>query len=177
MDADSFRSAIGRLPAGVAVVSLRLRGIDHASTVSSVASVSLEPPLVLFGVHVDARLREALDEQDLWVLSVLADDQAPVADWLASPGRPAFDQLSRVDHVREERTDGAIIVGAAAWFACRTSAVHRAGDHDLVVGEVLELGEGEPTAGGLVHHRGRLRAVTGAERRIARGNRRQAGSA
>lgn len=65
MDADSFRSAIGRLPAGVAVVSLRLRGIDHASTVSSVASVSLEPPLVLFGVHVDARLREALDEQDL----------------------------------------------------------------------------------------------------------------
>src|SRR5690606_41737506 len=111
------------------------------------------------------------------VLAGLADDRAGGAVALASPGRPAFAPLSRVDRVRGGRTDGAISVGAAAWFACRTSAVHRAGDHDLVVGEVLELGEGEPTAGGLVHHRGRLRAVTGAERRIARGNRRQAGSA
>lgn len=160
MDPDRYRTAIGRLPAGVAVVSLHLRSLDLAATVSAVASVSLEPALLLFAVHGDARLREALDEQDAWTLSVLADDQGPVADWLASPGRPAFDQLARVPHVCDELSGAAVVSGAAAWFSCRTTAIHPAGDHDLVIGEVIALGEGSPTAGGLVHHRGRLRSMT-----------------
>lgn len=161
VDEDRYRGAISRLPAGVAVVSLRLRGIDLAATVSAVASVSLDPPLLLFAVHGDARLREGLEEQDAWVLSVLADDQAPVADWLASPGRPAFDQLARVPHTTDAASGAAVVDGAAAWFSCRTYAIHRAGTHDVVVGEVHGLGEGAATAGGLVHHRGRLRGVTG----------------
>lgn len=160
VDEERFRTAIGRLPAGVAVVSLRLRGIDLAATVSAVASVSLAPPLLLFAVHSDARLREGLDEQDAWVLSVLADDQGPIADWLASPGRPAFDQLARVPHDRDPSSGAAVVAGSAAWFSCRTHAIHRAGTHDIVVGAVHALGEGAATAGGLVHHRGRLRGVT-----------------
>lgn len=159
VDPDQFRTAMGRLPAGVGVVSLHLRGIDLAGTVSAVASLSLEPPLVLFCVHTDARVREGLDEQDAWVLSVLADDQGPVADWLASPGRPAFDQLARVPHGRDVGSGAAVVDGCAAWFSCRTHAIHRGGDHDIVVGEVVALGEGPATVGGLVHHRGRLRAV------------------
>ena len=91
---DSFRAAIDRLPAGVAVVTLRSHGVDHAMTASSVAWVSLEPPLVLFCVHEDSRFRAALDQVDQWALSVLADTAGPVADWLASPGRPAVGQLA-----------------------------------------------------------------------------------
>lgn len=161
VDPGRFRTAIGRLPAGVGVIATHVRGLDLVGTVSAIASVSLEPPLVLFCVHGDARVREALEETETWVLSVLADDQAPVADWLASPGRPAFDQLARVPHERDESSGAAIVSGSAAWFSCRTTAIHAAGDHDIVVGEVLALGEGDPTAGGLVHHRGRLRAVGG----------------
>lgn len=159
VDADRFRTAIGRLPAGVGVVSVRVRDLDLVGTVSAIASVSLEPPLVLFCVHGDSRLREGLDERDSWVLSVLADQQAPVADWLASPGRPAFDQLARVPHEQDPSSGAAVVAGCAAWFSCRTVAIHDAGDHDIVVGEVVALGEGDATAGGLVHHRGRLRAV------------------
>ena len=98
LSSDDFRSAIGRLPAGVAVITLRWRDTVHAMTASAVASVSLEPPMLLFCVHVDARFRDALDDVDAWAVSVLADDQAHTADWLASPGRPAFDQLARVPH-------------------------------------------------------------------------------
>ncbi|MFS0699784.1 flavin reductase family protein [Cellulomonas sp. 179-A 4D5 NHS] len=159
VDPAVYRAAVGRLPAGVAVVALRWRGVDHAITASSVASVSLDPPLVLFCVHVDARLREALDDVDLWTLSVLGDAQAPVADWLASPGRPAFGQLDRVPHVRAPRSGAAWVEGAAAWFECRTAAVHPAGDHDVVVGTVLEARQGDPSTGGLVHLRGRTRGL------------------
>lgn len=156
---DEFRDVVSRLPAGVAVVSLRWRGSVHATTVSSVASVSLDPPLLLFCVHADARLREALDDVDLWSLSVLADDQGPTADWLASAGRPVVGQLDRVPHREAPLSRGVLVDGAAAWFECRTSAIHPAGDHDVVVGEVLSAVPGPPAAGGLVHLRGRLRPV------------------
>jgi len=156
---DDFRSAIGRLPAGVAVLTLRWRGTVHAMTASAVASVSLEPAQLLFCVHVDARFRDALDDVDTWAVSILADDQAHTADWLASPGRPAFDQLARVPHRPAPLSDAVWIDGAAAWFDCRTSQIHRAGDHDIVVGDVLAAEQGRAGAGGLVHLRGRVRPV------------------
>lgn len=157
MTPDEFRAAIGRLPAGVVVVTLRWRDIDYAMTASAVSSVSLDPPLVLFCVHQDARFREALDSVDLWAFSVLSDTAGPVADWLASPGRPAIGQVDRVPHTVGDRTGAVLVDDAAAWFECRTTAIHRAGDHDIVVGEVLDARQGAPTAGGLVHHRGRIR--------------------
>jgi flavin reductase (DIM6/NTAB) family NADH-FMN oxidoreductase RutF len=156
---DVFRSAIGRLPAGVAVVTLRWRGTLHAMTASAITSVSLEPPMLLFCVHTDARFREALDDVATWSVSVLADDQGHTADWLASPGRPAIDQLARVPHRAAPVADAVWIDGAAAWFDCRTESVHRGGDHDIVVGTVLAVQQGAADAGGLVHLRGRLRPV------------------
>lgn len=156
---DAFRAAMGRLPAGVVVLTVRWRGLDHAMTASAVTSVSLEPPMLLFCVHQDARLREALDDVGTWAVSVLADDQAPVADWLASPGRPSIGQLDRVPHVRAPRSGAAWVSGAAAWVECRTVQVVPAGDHDVVLGEVLTAREGDPEAGSLVHLRRRLRPV------------------
>ena len=154
-----FRAAIDRLPAGVGVVTLRSHGIEHAMTASSVAWVSLEPPLVLFCVHEDSRFRAALDEVDQWALSVLSDTAGPVADWLASPGRPAVGQLDRVAHTPGSHVDAALVDDSAAWFECRTSAIHRAGDHDIVVGEVVAARQGAPARGGLVYLRGRVRPV------------------
>jgi len=156
-DPDEFRAAIGRLAAGVVVVTLRWREVDYAMTASAVASVSLDPPLVLFCVHEDARFREALDHTDLWAFSVLSDTAGPVADWLASPGRPAIGQLDRVPHRAGPRTGAVLVDDAAAWFECRTSAIHRAGDHDIVVGAVLAAHQGPAPAGALVHLRGRIR--------------------
>lgn len=157
--ADEYRTVAARLAAGTVVVAAVRNGVAHAATVSSIASVSLDPPLLLVCLHVDARLRDVLDDVEAWAVSVLADDQAEVADWLASPGRPAVGQLDRVPHRPGPRSGAAWIDGAAAWFDCRTEAVHPAGDHDVVVGRVLAAAEGPARAGALVHLRGRLRPV------------------
>ena len=157
--ADELRAAVAALPAGVAVVTTTWQRTVWAMTVSSATSVSLEPPLVLFCVHGDARLRDALDEVETWTLSVLAAGQGPVADWLASPGRPAVDQLARVPHHAAAVASGPRLDDAAAWLECRTHAVHPAGDHDVVIGEVLVAERGPQGAGGLVHLDGRLRDV------------------
>ena len=87
-------SAVGRLPAGVAVITLRWRGTLHAMTASAITSVSLEPPMLLFCVHTDARFRDALDDVDTWSVSVLADDQAPHRRLAGLPG-PSRDRPAR----------------------------------------------------------------------------------
>lgn len=159
MTPDDYRAVATRLPGAVCVVTVSWRGTLHATTVSSVASVSLDPPQLLFCVHLDARLTDALAGADAWTLSVLAADQAPVADWLASPGRPTIGQLDRVPHRVSELTGAARLDGAAAWFDCRTAAVHPSGDHQIVVGDVLGAGAGDPGGGALVHVLGDLRPV------------------
>lgn len=156
---DAFRAAMARLPAGVVVVAVRWRGLDHAMTASAVTSVSLDPPMLLVCLHGDARVREALDDVGTWTVSVLADDQGPVADWLASPGRPAIGQLDRVPHERAPLSGAVRVTGAAAWFEVRTAQVVPAGDHDVVLAHVLASHEGAADAGSLVHLRRRLRPL------------------
>ncbi len=159
MTPDDYRAAATRLPGAVCVVAVRWRGSVHATTVSSVASVSLDPPQLLFCAHADARVVDALAEVGTWTISVLAADQASVADWLASAGRPTIGQLDRVAHEESELTGAVRVDGAAAWFDCRTAAMHLSGDHVIVVGDVLAGEAGSPLVGALVHLAGGLRAV------------------
>lgn len=154
-----YRAVATRLPGAVCVVAVRWRGSVHATTVSSVASVSLDPPQLLFCVHADARLADALAEVEVWTLSVLAAGQAPVADWLASAGRPTIGQLDRVPHAISEVTGAVLVDGAAAWFDCRTSRTVPSGDHVIVVGDVIDARVGEAGSGALVHVNGHLRPV------------------
>ncbi|UNX55670.1 flavin reductase family protein [Georgenia sp. TF02-10] len=156
---DRFRATMARRPAGVTVVSVRHAGLDLAMTATDVASVSLRPPMVLFCVYTDARLREALDEVDTWALSVLDRNGAVAADRLAMPGRPAFGQLVGIAHHRGAASGAALLDDAQGWVECRTAWIRNAGDHDVVVGEVLDARLGATGTGGLVHHLGRVRPL------------------
>jgi hypothetical protein len=59
----------------------------------------------------------------------------------------------------QRRPRGRRRAGAAAWFECRTAQIVPAGDHDVVLADVLESREGDPGAGSLVHLRRRVRGL------------------
>lgn len=155
---DEFRDAMARLPAGVSAISLRQGGLDLAMTATSVVSVSLRPPMVLFTVHADARLREALDEGGRWAVSVLSAGAESAAERMAEPGRPALGQLVGIAHHRGALSAAALIEPARVHLECRTSWIREAGDHDVVVGEVEAVHDGAASsAPALVHHLARIR--------------------
>ena len=161
VDPDVFRRAVGRFATGVCVVTSRLDGHDHAMTANAFMSVSLEPLLVVVSVAEDTRFLDAVVDTGLWGVSMLSERQRAAARWLATPGRPVIDQLSQVPHRGGPLTGVALLVGALATLECRTSAVHPAGDHQLVVGEVLGLDvDGDPTAP-LVYYEGAYRHLSG----------------
>lgn len=153
---DSYRLIMSRLVSGVSVVTTHFRNLDLAMTATSVVSVSLDPPTVLFAVHEDARLAEAIDTGTPWVVNILSGQGLATADWLASPGRPAIGQFSRVAHTRTEESNVAILDEAAAWVECQTEWVKPAATHVIVVGRVVAGGIRPESSGAILHAHGRL---------------------
>ncbi len=151
---DRFRLAMGRFATGVAILTTVTEGHDHAMTANAVASVSMEPMLVLACIEVDARFHDAVTDAGRWGLSVLSSDQRPTAEWLATQGRPLHGQLDRVPHHRGS-TGVALLDGALATIECQTTDIHPAGDHSIVVGEVVSLGVAEHPGAALTYYRSR----------------------
>ena len=109
VDEGLFRRTAGRFATGVCAVTTRAAGIDHAMTVNTFTSVSLEPLLVLVCVEVEARFHDAVLDAGVWGVSVLDASARPVAEWLATRGRPLHGQLDRVPHHRGPVTGVALL--------------------------------------------------------------------
>ena len=159
VDTDQFRLAMGRFATGVTILTTRSGEHDHAMTANAITSVSIDPLLVLVCVEVDARFHDAVTEAGIWGVSILGAEQRPVAQWLSTQGRPLHGQLDRIPHHRGEATGVALLDGAMATIECRTTDVHPAGDHSIVVGEVVSLSSNEHPAAALVYYRSRYEAL------------------
>ncbi|MEU0938220.1 MULTISPECIES: flavin reductase family protein [unclassified Embleya] len=133
---------------------------DVGMTATAFMSVSLDPPLVLISLRREARMRDVLDEQPLWAVSLLAQSQRHVAGRFAIPGRIS-DRLMFADipHRRGPITGAALVGGALATLECRTHRVVEAGDHVLFVGEVLAVEMPSPEGPPLLHFRGRYQGL------------------
>jgi flavin reductase (DIM6/NTAB) family NADH-FMN oxidoreductase RutF len=154
VDEAVFRRTVARFPTGICIVTSRDAGIDHAMTVSSFSSVSLEPLLVLICVEVEARFHDAVISAGFWGVSILDGGGRAIADWLATRGRPLHGQLDQAPHHRGPATGVALLDAAAATLECRTEAVYPGGDHSIIVGSVASAAISASTESALVYHRG-----------------------
>lgn len=152
-DPDLFRTAMSQFASGVAVVTTVQGGIDHAMTANAVTSVSLDPPLVLVCVEKSTRFHQAVASSRLWAASILSSAQLPVAQWLATRGRPLPGQLDRVPHRRGQTTGAAVLLDALCRLECRTWEMYDGGDHTIVVGEVVTLDAPPTEESALVYFR------------------------
>jgi flavin reductase (DIM6/NTAB) family NADH-FMN oxidoreductase RutF len=156
---DEFRAVMSRFATGVAVVTCVQDGVDHAMTANSFTSVSLDPPLVLVCVENDSRFHEAISAVGTWAVSVLHESQRGRARWFATRGRPLVGQFDATPTTRSSITGSLLLDGALATLECCTSAVHAAGDHDIVVGEVLGLRTIRPEGEPLLYFRSSFRTL------------------
>jgi flavin reductase (DIM6/NTAB) family NADH-FMN oxidoreductase RutF len=130
---DAFREALGRFASGVVVVTTTMPEGPIGFTASAFSSVSLDPPLVLVCVGKKSSIYGNLLRASLFGVSVLDERQAWIADQFARPG------VDRFVGVRlRSATRVPLIEGAIAQLECSRHAVHDAGDHAILVGEVLE---------------------------------------
>lgn len=129
-------------------------GTRHAMTANAFCSISLDPVLVMVSVAHTARFHGAITAAEGWAVSIMASDQEPVAAHFARSGRELASQFDGIEHEIGENTGAPLLRGSRAWLECRTHDLVRAGDHTLVLGEVLAAGVNPAPGQPLTYHRG-----------------------
>ncbi|MCT9931337.1 flavin reductase family protein [Planotetraspora sp. A-T 1434] len=155
-----FTEAMGQVPAGVGVVTVKDGRDDVGTTVATLMSVSLDPPLVLISLGAESYLAEVLLRRDRWAASLLADGQQAIASRFATPGRPSARLLlAGVPHHRGTHSEALVVDGGVTALEVETAQVVPAGDHTLFIGEVLGVDYVDPVKAPLVRLRARYRPV------------------
>jgi len=136
MNTRELRDALGRFPTGVCLITVDdPHSGPLALTANSFASVSLEPPLVLWSIQNGSECFREYTECEHFGISVLNSSQEQLSNHYA-----------RRTHHRIESPGFAVdargvplLQEAVAWFSCRLHALHEGGDHTVIVGQVLEF--------------------------------------
>ncbi|WP_221354150.1 flavin reductase family protein [Streptomyces beigongshangae] len=150
--AELLRSVFRRHAAGVAVITARDDEGPVGFTATSLASVSAEPPMISFGIGTGASSWPAVSRTDHVGVHVLGEHQQDLA---ATFARSGADRFGRPTAWREGPEGVPVLGGVLAWLVCRIVARVPAGDHRVVLAEVVL---GDPAGAGrpLLYHQGRF---------------------
>ncbi len=135
IDPAQFREAMGRTASGVTVVTSDGEAGRVGVTVSSLCSLSLDPPSVLFCLH---RL-PAILANGVFAANILAQGQHRVADSFAGLIPEYRDDRFAAGEWDALATGAPILMGALCRFDCKVAQVFEFGTHRIVAGEVLAL--------------------------------------
>jgi flavin reductase len=136
----AFRAAMGSFLTGVAVMTTEAEGAPHGMTANAVSSVSLTPPLVLVCVDRTAHMAAAVASSEVFALSFLAEDQAALSNHFADRARGLGEEEFVGIDWSVAATGARVLAGAVGFVDCRVDSIAEAGDHLIVIGEVVALG-------------------------------------
>jgi flavin reductase (DIM6/NTAB) family NADH-FMN oxidoreductase RutF len=132
------------LTQGVYVVGVAEEGLRNAFTASSVMQVSLQPPMLALAVNPGNASYPMLVAGGIFAVTVLQSDQYALADLFGNHSARDENKLSGVPW--HAAPSGAPVLNEGlAYFDCRVTAEHPAGDHVVILAEV--------TAGDFLHPR------------------------
>lgn len=156
LDSRAFRNTMGLFATGVAVVAVECEGQVFGMTANAIASVSLEPLLVLVCIQKTAHLMSCLEQSGGFSINILSEDREDLSRFFANmwphPEPPPFTFIPW--------TGGPRLEGAIGAVACQTAQILAGGDHWIVLGQVVDLYQAENPANPLLYYRGQYRRLS-----------------
>jgi len=135
---ESLRTAMRHWPSGVCVVTSRLGTLSHGMTVNSFTSVSLEPPLVLVALGHDTRTYQLILETEVFAITVLSQDQAPISNRFAGVLGREEDRFVDLE-VFTLKTGSPLIMGGLSFIDCKVRYQQPFASSTLLIGEVVAV--------------------------------------
>ncbi|MCA9973974.1 MAG: flavin reductase family protein [Anaerolineales bacterium] len=147
---EQFRDALRHFPSGVTIVTILAPGEPpHGLTVSSFASVSPKPPLILVSIDHRASGHALLQQEGaVFAVNILAQDQMELSNrfaWVKDVDRFAAGRWATAV------TGAPILEDAVAWLDCSLYAHYAAGTHTIYVGQVEASAVPHPDASPLLY--------------------------
>ncbi|MEI6625416.1 MAG: flavin reductase family protein [Thermoleophilia bacterium] len=143
----AFRDTVGAFATGVTIVTTQHGGAPQGMTLNSFTSVSLDPLLVLVSLAHGTRTLDGVKSSKKMAVNVLHRTQQEAALAFAKRGGEF-----PTEHAVLDPHGFYSVRHSLAIMRCEIFDIVTAGDHDLVIGEVVhfESSPGEP----LIFHRG-----------------------
>ena len=143
VEGKEFRQVMGRFATGVTIVTTHgADGTPYGLTASAVASISLDPPLVMISIDRKAESFPHFYASKVFAVNILSAEQEALSGAFAKSGG---DKFAGVEY--ETNADGVpLLPGSLAQLECRIAASHEAGDHVIHLGEVerTSVADAEP---------------------------------
>jgi flavin reductase (DIM6/NTAB) family NADH-FMN oxidoreductase RutF len=152
---DLLRSVFRQHAAGVAVITAGGETGPVGFTATSLSSVSAKPPMLSFGISTGASSWPAISGADHVGVHILGEHQEQLA---ATFARSGADRFGAPTAWREGPEGVPVLDDVLAWLVCRVVARVPAGDHRIVLGEVV-LGDPAGSGRPLLYHQGRFNGL------------------
>lgn len=148
---DALRDVLGQFATGVTVITTcGDAGVPVGMAANSFASVSLDPPLVLWSIRLSAPSLGAFRNHSSFIVNIMCDQSKELALNFA---RPLEDKFAGVDW--HPGLDGApVLDAAAAVIQCRTETRIPGGDHEIYLGRVIDFHSTDKSP--LLFHQGKF---------------------
>jgi flavin reductase (DIM6/NTAB) family NADH-FMN oxidoreductase RutF len=161
-DTDAYREAVAHFATGVTVVTTVTPDGRAGMTASAVASVSLDPILLLVCVNNRIPTHRALEQSRRFAVSVLREGQEAIARRFATPSPEKFDGV-----LLDPDQELPVLADSVAWFVCDVHERFPGGDHSIFIGEVKACGA-RHGARPLVYFRREFGKIEDPERELTR---------
>jgi flavin reductase (DIM6/NTAB) family NADH-FMN oxidoreductase RutF len=147
MDEAAKKTVLRHFPYGLYVVTVRHDNEDHGMTANWVTQASFEPPMIAVAIENTAKTIGMIRDAHHFAVSLLQKDQRDLAGKLGRSSEQAPQKLKGLKTKPAPVSGTPVLADALGWLECRLMITVPAGDHTLVLGEVVEAGlerEGEP---------------------------------
>ena len=136
IDPRDFRTALGSYATGVTIITVAGGdGKPYGITCNSFASVSLNPPLVLWSLVLYSSSLSAFQDASHFAVNVLGISQQALANKFA---KSSDDKFVGVEWARGKHGLPVLGEGTVAHAECELYQVVNAGDHAIVIGLILD---------------------------------------
>ncbi|HUY33496.1 MAG TPA: flavin reductase family protein [Pirellulales bacterium] len=152
-DSKLQRRIMGQFATGVTIITTRRGDEVCGMTANAVASLSLEPPLVLVAVDKRAQMHGYLSESRTFAMNILSDQQEALSQRFAARGPKETGDLALTTAV----SGAPILADALAYVDCKLVEILPGGDHDIFIGEIVagDVRQGKP----LVYYGGKYGTI------------------
>ncbi len=144
-DGVMFRRAWGSFATGVSLITtLEKDGSTHGMTANGIASVSLEPMLVMVCVGHNANTFPIIEETGRYGINILSESQRDIGEFYASSANQGNEKFE--SDFTASKTGIPFVNNALASMDCKVVSAHREGDHTIFIGSVeeIQVNEGKP---------------------------------
>lgn len=140
MDNTARQTVLRHFPYGLYVVTVAALGEEHGMTANWVTQAAFEPPMIAVAVENTSKTIGMIRDAHYFGVSLLAAGQRELAGKLGRSSDQAPNKLKGIRTKPAPVSKTPVLADALGWVECRAIASLPAGDHTLVLGEVVEAG-------------------------------------